>query len=422
VSRARDNAAGLAPLINAQVLCDEPFTANGVTGRCSALRARQTPSEHPVPRSTLSSATVVAGVIAAFPVAQATSQQSDVSISPFVTFLPATGSNPLAGLALTLAGDAGFALRASGHLSLENTNSAGFGNASYMRPWGADADAMLSIGGRAFGGYNRTFAPFVFAGIGTAAKDSVGMRISRTNWSYGAGASIPLGSAVDLFGESRWRMPRYVLPTAIGAPRPMNEFRIGLSFHVASSSGRRSRSTTSRRAESGPPISLPSGRGSTSASAARILGTADDYVGVPYRYGGTSPSSGFDCSGFVQYVFAKHGVTLPRTSRQQAQVGQAIAADWRAVSAGDLVMFADDGRISHVAIYAGRNRIIHSSSSGGGVRFDDLSTHRGEWFLDHMVAARRVTPDSRGLLLDLARGFSELGIQLDGPDRAPRPK
>jgi cell wall-associated NlpC family hydrolase len=159
--------------------------------------------------------------------------------------------------------------------------------------------------------------------------------------------------------------------------------------------------------------------GSPSSSSKRVLATADDYVGVPYRYGGTSPSTGFDCSGFVQYVFAKHGVELPRTARQQAQVGEALASDWRAVSAGDLVMFEEHGRIDHVAIYAGHNRIIHSSASGGGVRYDDLNTPRGEWFMDHLAAARRVTPDARGLLLDLSRGFSP-NVQLDGPDHAPR--
>jgi cell wall-associated NlpC family hydrolase len=159
----------------------------------------------------------------------------------------------------------------------------------------------------------------------------------------------------------------------------------------------------------------------TSASAARLINTAEQYIGTPYVYGGTTPR-GFDCSGFTQYVFARQGVRLPRTAAEQAQVGDALPAEWRALAAGDLVMFAERDRIDHVAIYAGHNRIIHSSSSGGGVRYDDLTTQRGEWFVEHMVAARRVTTDSRGFLLDLAKGFSEIGVQLDGPDHAPRAK
>jgi cell wall-associated NlpC family hydrolase len=373
----------------------------------------------------LSSALCVSAALVA-PLSSAAGQQSDLALSPFVTFLPTVGSNPLAGLALTLAGDGGFALRASGHLSLENSNNASLAMASSLRPWGADADAVLSIGGRAFGGYNRTFAPFVFAGIGTSAKDSAGFRLRRNNWSYGVGASLPVAGPIDIFGESRWRMSRYVLPTAQLAPRPTQEFRVGVSFHVGGVGDRHSRTPAPSRRGSDSKVSVPTvrlpGSTSTSATAARTIDIADDYLGVPYKYGGTSPVTGFDCSGFVQHVFARQGVSLPRTSRQQAQVGNSITPDWRAVSAGDLVMFADNGPISHVAIYVGRNRIIHSSSSGGGVRFDDLSTQRGSWFVDHMVAARRVTPDARGLLLDLARGFSDLGLQLDGPDRAPRPK
>ena len=372
----------------------------------------------------LSSAAVVIAVVAS-PLVPAMAQKSELSVSPFVSFLPAVGSNPLAGLALTLAGDGGFAIRASGNLSLENTNrstSLSLSN-SAMRPWGADADAILSIGGRAFGGSNRTFAPFVFAGIGTSASDSGGFRVQRNNWSYGVGASLPVAGAIDIFGESRWRMSRYVLPTSSAAPSPTHEFRLGVSFHVGGLNNG-SRATPSRRTESTKPV--PTGRypgsiSSNSATAARVLNTADDYLGVRYVYGGTSPVTGFDCSGFVQYVFGKHGVALPRTARQQAQVGTALAPDWRAVTAGDLVMFSEGGPINHVAIYAGSNRIIHSSSSGGGVRFDDLSTQRGEWFVDHMVAARRVTPDARGLLLDLSKGFTTTGLQLDAPDRAPRP-
>lgn len=170
------------------------------------------------------------------------------------------------------------------------------------------------------------------------------------------------------------------------------------------------------------PTRVPSSRSSN--SAARVLGTAKAYIGVPYSWGGTSPATGFDCSGFVQYVFAKHDVRLPRTSRAQARTGERELPSARALRQGDLVFFAEDGGpISHVAIYAGDDRIIHSSSSGGGVRLDDLHTRRGQWFVRHMVAARRVTPDGRGLVVDLVKGLAPalLRLPLDPPDHAPAP-
>jgi cell wall-associated NlpC family hydrolase len=163
---------------------------------------------------------------------------------------------------------------------------------------------------------------------------------------------------------------------------------------------------------------------SPTRTSARVIPTAERYLGTPYKWGGTSPVTGFDCSGFVQYVFARNSVKLPRTSRQQARVGTALQQSFSRLAPGDLVMFAEHGRpISHVAIYAGHNRIIHATSSGGEVRYDDLGTGRGQWFVDHMVAARRVTPDARGLMLDLARTLDVktlLDTAIDLGDFAPR--
>jgi cell wall-associated NlpC family hydrolase len=127
-----------------------------------------------------------------------------------------------------------------------------------------------------------------------------------------------------------------------------------------------------------------------SAAASRVLKSAESYIGVKYVWGGNTPKQGFDCSGFTKYIFAKYGVALPRTSREQARVGAGIAADFRALRPGDLMFFAEPGEaISHVAIYAGDGRIIHSSSSNGGVGYTDLNAG-GDWFVAYFVAARRV--------------------------------
>jgi len=127
-----------------------------------------------------------------------------------------------------------------------------------------------------------------------------------------------------------------------------------------------------------------------SAAAASLLRTADSYRGVKYVWGGNTPSQGFDCSGFTKYIFAKHRIGLPRTSREQSRVGTAIPADFRALRPGDLMFFAEPGEaISHVAVYAGDGWIVHSSSSVGGVGYTDLNSG-GDWFVAYFVAARRV--------------------------------
>ena len=158
--------------------------------------------------------------------------QSSLMISPFMSFQSTGTATRFAGLALTLGAGSGLSLRGSGHLALNGTTTSVIGNGT-DRPWGADADAVLSFGGHSFTG-SRSFAPFVFAGIGTSGASTQNYESRRSNWSYGAGANVPLAGAVDLFGEARWRMSEFVLPTAPDSPSPTTEFRAGVSFHVGS--------------------------------------------------------------------------------------------------------------------------------------------------------------------------------------------
>jgi hypothetical protein len=168
----------------------------------------------------------------------ASAQQSDVSVSPSLSLPTSPSTGALAGLGLTLAGSSGFAFRASGHVALKNTYAGISGSGTWLPPWGADIDAMFALSGRPFGTRNRSVATFAFIGVGTSATDTVDVRLLNKNWSYGLGTMLPLGSAVDLFAESRWRMLRFVLPTASPRPARSKEFRFGMSFHLPESNSR----------------------------------------------------------------------------------------------------------------------------------------------------------------------------------------
>jgi hypothetical protein len=171
-------------------------------------------------------------VMIAEPRVTARAQQPDVSFSPFVALPTSPSTGALAGLGLTLAGSSGVALRVTGRVALKNTYSGAFGAATWMPPWGADADAVFALSGRPFGRRNRSASSFVFLGVGTSASDTAVIRSIHKNWSYGVGSMLPLGSVIDLFAESRWRIGRFVLPTATPKPARSQEFRLGISFHL----------------------------------------------------------------------------------------------------------------------------------------------------------------------------------------------
>jgi cell wall-associated NlpC family hydrolase len=128
-----------------------------------------------------------------------------------------------------------------------------------------------------------------------------------------------------------------------------------------------------------------------------LLAKAKAYLGTPYHYGGTTPK-GFDCSGFVRFVFGTFGFGLDRSSGSQANQGEAV--DLKQLQPGDLLFFKTRGkqdRISHVGIYLGQGQFIHAGSWGGpgqrGVKIGELDS---SYYANRLVSARRVLTQPLG--------------------------
>jgi cell wall-associated NlpC family hydrolase len=138
-----------------------------------------------------------------------------------------------------------------------------------------------------------------------------------------------------------------------------------------------------------PPVE-PSPEARSSREVERITSgvveTALDAIGTPYVWGGTD-ANGFDCSGLIQYAYAAHDIQIPRVSRDQIRAGRDVVPRVEALLPGDILGFTTDVNrtISHVGLYVGEGRFIHSSSSG--VRLSNL---QDPYWREHVVAARRV--------------------------------
>lgn len=122
-----------------------------------------------------------------------------------------------------------------------------------------------------------------------------------------------------------------------------------------------------------------------SDKAKELIAEAEKYLGIPYVYGGTTPA-GFDCSGFMQYVYKNCGITLTRVSRDQyAKNGVAVAKS--DLQPGDLVFFGTNGNVSHVGMYTGKGMMIHSPSTGKSIMYTSIET---DYYVSHYIGAKRV--------------------------------
>ena len=161
--------------------------------------------------------------------------------------------------------------------------------------------------------------------------------------------------------ETEWRQETKAPP----APSPKVEF----SEPASSQSSSKRTAALSRR------------------EADELIGNAMGLLGVSYRFGGSSVSSGFDCSGFMQHIFRKTmQINLPRTSAEQAKMGVAVSRS--ELQPGDMVFFSTSrGRISHVGLYIGNNRFIHAPRTGKSIEITSLGN---KYWNSKYVTARRV--------------------------------
>jgi cell wall-associated NlpC family hydrolase len=130
--------------------------------------------------------------------------------------------------------------------------------------------------------------------------------------------------------------------------------------------------------------SQPSSGGGGNAPAAQyggVVGIAMQYLGIPYQWGGSSPSTGFDCSGFVMFVYAQVGVSLPHNAAMQYGYGSPVSRS--ELAPGDLVFF---NGLGHMGIYIGGNQFIHSPHTGDVVKISSLTG----WYASTYYGARRL--------------------------------
>ena len=275
------------------------------------------------------------------------------------------------------------------------------GPAASERLFGAALDASLFRGGRAgvyvVGGMG--------GGIGTGSAESW-----WRSWSAGVGYELVPAQFFSLGIETRYRemQPRrragaevaLRLSTSFGGtPRavtPQERERVATDATEAAAPGEAARAPAggagvrlSTAASLAPAATPPAER------AADLIEIAEGEIGRRYRLGGTGDTGdGFDCSGLIQYAYQRIGIALPRRSVDQAKAGREIGRDESELLPGDVLTFSGTGgRVTHVGLYIGDGRFIHSASRGVQISRLGEDDPNGRYWYRRWVGARRIITD-----------------------------
>ncbi len=237
-----------------------------------------------------------------------------------------------------------------------------------------------------------TLGPYALAGLALGLSTDTSTQDLAVEWSVGGGLEWRPLSWLAVGSEVRYRLedrgPR-------GFWNPRGDARKGASAALGISIGLGNGERARGKGGYGAPPELPPPAPPTTitGNAADVVQTAIESLGTPYVWGGTA-DNGFDCSGLIQYAYGQHGIRLPRMSRDQARVGAEVAPTVDALRPGDILLFSarPGAGVTHVGMYVGELKFIHSSNRGVKLSRLDPQDPEGGYWLERWVGARRVIP------------------------------
>lgn len=263
-----------------------------------------------------------------------------------------------------------------------------------LRRFGGDPGGFAGLGADLTAFRRGDEGAYLVLGLSGGLGSETANNFSRVwgSWSAGVGYDLFPLSFLSVGAEGRWR------ELSVGG-RDGPELAIGLALHLGGGPPSRPPSPLPSAAPgivSSSPEALPLDEPQSPPAnlADSIIATASEAMGRPYEFGGTGEhGEGFDCSGLIQYAYGKHGIVLPRRSTDQAKEGIKIDRKLALLRPGDLLTFSNrGGAVTHVGLYTGRGRFIHSATRGVQISILSADDPYGRWWYKRWVGVRRIIP------------------------------
>jgi cell wall-associated NlpC family hydrolase len=264
-----------------------------------------------------------------------------------------------------------------------------------MRRYRRDAGQFTGLGVDLTAFRHGRDGPYLLLGVsgGLGSENSNAFSDPWGSWSLGAGYDLFPLSFLSVGAEARWR------ELSLGS-RQGAELAAGVTVYFSGGSPPpppvRSTVSSSTPENSAGSLVLHDAPQSPPATLAdSIIATAAEAMGRPYEFGGTGENGeGFDCSGLIQYAYGKHGIALPRRSTDQAREGRKVDRKLASLKPGDLLTFSNrGGPVTHVGLYTGGGRFIHSATRGVQVSTLSAQDPYGRWWYKRWIGVRRLLPN-----------------------------